>query len=80
MLMEVRTLFNKYLYLTPFPLKINGMLICELHDFMLPKSTFALPMTIEKVKPLLFLYRLNTVSFRNYVVQDELGVGSENFV
>lgn len=38
MLIEVRTLFNMYLYLIPFPLKINGVLMYELHDFYAPQE------------------------------------------
>lgn len=83
MLMEVFLLFifNMYRCLILFPSKINGVLMCELHDFLCsPRVHLQWPWLLRKSKLFVFLYRLNTVSFRNYLVQDESGQGSETFV
>ena len=64
-----------------FSSKINGVLMCELNDFLCsPRVHLQRPWLLRKSKFFVFLYRLNTVSFRNYLVQDESGQGSETFV
>lgn len=45
-----------------------------------PRVHLQCPSLLRKSNRFVFLYRLNTVSFRNYLVQNELGQGSENFV